>query len=292
MKSPALYPVGKSLIICLALLASSMTLSWAQILSGSLTNGLIAHYKFDSNLIDSSSQGNALIDSSAAFSNGWASYGTDRFGATYAALDLTYAYTQLASERAVGLSGNVPVTLSAWIKPSTNTEGIWISGFGSLSNAMSAFALSLKNNTANGMRLFNYNPTGTGGVVSDQIVSSDLPTPLTGWNHVASVYSGSASNISLFLNGQLLASMSIRSASFSDQLSLSNTPIHVGVQPGQDISGNMKGMMDDVMIYNRALSTNEVSQLYASQSVPEPSTYALLFLGGAASLWVFKRRKS
>ena len=36
-----------------------------------------------------------------------------------------------------------------------------------------------------------------------------------------------------------------------------------------------RGAMDDVRIYNRALPATEVQQLYAYESVPEPSTLAL-----------------
>lgn len=49
------------------------------------------------------------------------------------------------------------------------------------------------------------------------------------------------------------------------------------------------GKIDDIRLYNRAISAAEVSEIH---SIPEPSTYALLFLGGAASLWALKRRKS
>jgi hypothetical protein len=49
------------------------------------------------------------------------------------------------------------------------------------------------------------------------------------------------------------------------------------------------GNIDDIRLYNRAISAAEVSEIY---NVPEPSTYALLLLSGAASLWALKRRNS
>jgi hypothetical protein len=48
---------------------------------------------------------------------------------------------------------------------------------------------------------------------------------------------------------------------------------------------------DDMRIYNRALSSAEVTTLYATESVPEPS--ALSFLAtGLSGLAMLRRRRS
>ncbi len=52
---------------------------------------------------------------------------------------------------------------------------------------------------------------------------------------------------------------------------------------------NFNGLMSDLTIYDVTLQPDEINTLY---TVPEPSTYALLLLSGAASLWALKRRKS
>lgn len=278
--------------LVLVIAAATSVQIHAQVLTGNLTNGLIGLYKFDSSLSDSSSQGNNLTDTTSAFSQGWASYGTDRLGALNSALSITYAYTQLTSQSSLGLSGNQNVSLGLWIKPEQPVEGIWLAGFGSLSTPMGAFAFSLKDVAATGVRLFNYSPSGTGGFNSAQTVSSGSVGPLAGWNHIMAVYSGDASNVSLYLNGQLLPSSFGSSPPSADTLNLSDSPLYVGVQPGQDISGNMKGMVDELVVYNRALSSNEVTQVYLVQSVPEPSTYVLVLLGGAIFAFTLMRRKT
>ena len=58
-----------------------------------------------------------------------------------------------------------------------------------------------------------------------------------------------------------------------------------GVYTGTDW---YSGTIDDIRLYNRAISAAEVSEIY---NAPEPSTYALLILGGAASLWALRRRQ-
>ena len=52
------------------------------------------------------------------------------------------------------------------------------------------------------------------------------------------------------------------------------------------------GAISDMKFYDQALTANEVETLYNAEAVPEPSTYALLLLSGAASLWALKHRKS
>jgi hypothetical protein len=60
------------------------------------------------------------------------------------------------------------------------------------------------------------------------------------------------------------------------------------------MDGGQGDFIDDVYIYNKALSSEEVTALYQAQSVavPEPSTFLTgMLLVGAASLWALKRRK-
>lgn len=59
---------------------------------------------------------------------------------------------------------------------------------------------------------------------------------------------------------------------------------------GSGKSARMTVEWDDMRIYNRALSSTEVSQIYAIESVPEPSSLSLLLAGGLIAL--ARRRKS
>lgn len=57
---------------------------------------------------------------------------------------------------------------------------------------------------------------------------------------------------------------------------------------GGGMSARMDVEWDDMRIYDRALSSTEVAQIYAIESIPEPSSLSLLALGG---LVVALRRK-
>ena len=86
------------------------------------------------------------------------------------------------------------------------------------------------------------------------------------WYHLTYVYNGS--QFLAYINADYTGSIS-----------------DVGYSPGGTVqiasdntsSRTFKGMMDDFRIYNRALSVEEIDQLY---NIPEPATLSLFVLGG------------
>jgi hypothetical protein len=74
-------------------------------------------------------------------------------------------------------------------------------------------------------------------------------------------------------------------------LNISDSPLFVNGDFQGEYGYGINGTISDLRIYNRALSSNEVSQLYALQSVPEPSTYALFGIGAVGMLLVMRRKR-
>jgi hypothetical protein len=110
------------------------------------------------------------------------------------------------------------------------------------------------------------------------------------WNHVAVSYDGQT--FRAFINGLVLSNSggNVTLDSGSSYVSQRQTGIggfSDGATGGYDPAPN--GYIADVRIYDAALSTSNIEQI---ATVPEPSTYALLLLSGAASLYALKRRKS
>jgi hypothetical protein len=70
------------------------------------------------------------------------------------------------------------------------------------------------------------------------------------------------------------------------------SPYYIG---GKDADYNpgtgFLGDIQKVSIWNTALSSSQVSQLYTLQSAPEPSTYALFGIGAIGMLMVMRRKK-
>lgn len=145
----------------------------------------------------------------------------------------------------------IQMSASAWVNPSapTNNWGVilnrWISG------ALS-YHLSMGDGTTNN-KLTIYIDTVTGGPKS---LSMPGTLSLGTWHHVAFTYDGS--NLNLYVDGALSAT-----TTHTGNIRGTVVDTKVGAQ-----SGNLyhyKGIMDNVRIYDRALSGSEIANLNASE---------------------------
>jgi hypothetical protein len=104
MKGPYFRVLSASNSILLLLALAFGGLSQIQAQDWNPSNGLVAYYPLDGNLNDYSGNSNNGI-------NGGATFTTDRFGNSNAALAVTTT-TGFISENNVGITGNSPRTLS------------------------------------------------------------------------------------------------------------------------------------------------------------------------------------
>ena len=118
---------------------------------------------------------------------------------------------------------------------------------------------------------------------NDNIVLTS-PNAIQGssWYHLAVTLDGST--MAFYLNG-----LFVTSAAYTDDNTESSNPVYIGNEGFDWRDGYFIGSISDVGVWNRALTAQEVNEVFI---VPEPSTYALLLLGGAAPLWALRRRKS
>jgi len=101
------------------------------------------------------------------------------------------------------------------------------------------------------------------GIGSDRyMVTSPDVVSLNTWQHVAATYDGSA--LRLYINGEEVASESV-----SGVIADTDNPLYIG--NSQFFDRVLDGKLDDVKVYNRALSATEVSGLYNvdPQDIPE-----------------------
>jgi hypothetical protein len=85
--------------------------------------------------------------------------------------------------------------------------------------------------------------------------SGDLP--LHTWYHVAATYDGTA--MRLYLNG-----VEVGMVDKSGALDVNSAvPVNIGRNP--DGSNHMHGSLDDVRIYNRALTASEIGMVMSAQ---------------------------
>ncbi len=86
-----------------------------------------------------------------------------------------------------------------------------------------------------------------------------------GWHHFATVIDSDHSSMKVYVNGIEKASGTYSYSGIRD----TSSPLMIGNNPSWNSSFN--GLMDEVAIYNRALSDQEVQEHYLNYSIPTPT---------------------
>ncbi len=120
-------------------------------------------------------------------------------------------------------------------------------------NPWEIYSIDFKGNSP-GYPCFLISNASAGG--QDAICDSESPIPLNEWHHLAAVYN--QGEMSLFVDGNLKASKTTQV-----QIGENDMPLTIG-------AGNTgyytNGMIDEVMIFNKALTETEITEIYESQN--------------------------
>lgn len=226
----------------------------------SITAGLVAAYEFSGSADDVSGNENHGVVHGAIPA-------TDRFNA----IDSAYEFdggSSVISAGSVISPDQSAFSVSAWFYRTTSLPNSYTSNIvnqADINGDGAGFSLMLKETTGGNSRvrfLWNDQSGGRSDVSTDDIQYLQ-------WNHVVGVYDGVTQAI--YLNGSLLNSISNQGA-----ITFPSNPFRIGHEDRPEVAG-FAGRIDDVYIYDRALSASEVQTLYST--VPEPSTALLLGLG-------------
>ncbi len=175
-------------------------------------------------------------------------------------------------------TGNSPMTWSAWFKREVSDAGgvQYIATFGVPQCCGIFFGIG----TRNGDQVF-MTQWGAGSDTYGPVVS------LGDWHHVVAVYNGSQNN-TIYLNGEMVAEHVLPEAMKVVGTNAGAIGSNPGINPGPhvDLHGHepgdpgefFEGLIDDVGLYNRALSADEVVQNFAATVAVEP-------VGKLASTW-------
>jgi hypothetical protein len=205
------------------------------------TTGLVAYYKLDKDGTDSSgNQNNGTVVGNPP----WVAGKVD--GAVQ--LDGRHDYIDCGNGPTLNLTG--PMTIAAWVHP-TGTGSSTLPRIVDKSNgtggADPGFKLYLR--SANDYIL----TLSAGGVFPNSTLAVTLDT----WNHVAWAVTGTEWRLSV--NGTL------EQFSQTELPSISTNPLYIGNSPAGD--RHFEGLMDEVRIYNRALTPAELAWL-AGRTAP------------------------
>lgn len=223
-----------------------------------LAQGLVGYWKMDEaswngttgEVIDASGDGNNGTSANGA-TTGAGKYGN---GGGFDGID---DFVNVGTGSDLNISSN-SITVSAWVKANSigsNSVGIVSKGKTGVT-PQQGYALGTLS-TGTKMRFYPMGPQ------SDYVEATS--TISTGqWVHYLGTYDGS--NIKMYINGQLDAS-----APSSASMITSDGPLVIGRWYGNYDGYYFNGAIDEVRIYNRALSEGEVRSLY--DFAPGPVLY-------------------
>ncbi|GAW87850.1 hypothetical protein bplSymb_SCF21901P001 [Bathymodiolus platifrons methanotrophic gill symbiont] len=226
----------------------------------SLTDGLVAYYKFENDASDSSGNGND---------------GTEHGGITYTTgvqgqavkFDGVDDYIYVNHDESLNVSGDF--SISFWLYRATNNgiQDILVKGRDCLNHYM--FNASGSNAGSRG-QAFN---VGNGSWWCDG-VSASTSFPINEWHHVTGIIDNTNGVIKYYLDGELESENSISPYTTTNSYPLimgrhfTSSDGRLGIYKYQ-----FKGMLDEVRIYERALSEAEIQKLYNSNISVSPSIY-------------------
>jgi hypothetical protein len=235
------------IIIAIIVLGVGVAAGASLLISGSggteevnLQKGLVGHWDFNGNAKDSTPNANDGTVTGTTLT-------TDRKGAVNKAYSFNGAnndYIDAGNGASLRITG--PITVEAWVKATTLTSGDriveraqWSTRRGYYLAATSATAVKFT---------VHYNDAA--------YVSPTYTLPIGQWVHLVGIYDGSM--VRIYANGVEQGTGVAGPSSIDD--TATTKKLFIGSNNGSDSYWN--GLIDDVRIYNRALSQTEITALY------------------------------
>src|SRR3989339_2064659 len=212
----------------------------------SLNQGLVAHYPFNGNANDESGNGNNGTVNGATLT-------TDRFGNVNSAYSFDGVDDYIRCING-GPTGNPTVTATFWIKTNTTTSG-HIIGYGNDGIGGNDFRIIINAHCGPNSIAFDTYYDNIGFTTNHSNT----------WDFYTVVYDGLIGNntsvAKIYKNGVLLENVCFTFSGYSTNIS-PVIPITFGRYHGTVETGYFNGLIDDIRIYNRALTEAEIQALY------------------------------
>ena len=215
--------------------------------ASNVSTGLVAQYDFTGNANDLSGNGNNGLVNGATLTS-------DRFGNTNSAYSFngTNNYINVLNNTSLNFSNNISLSISTWIKLSgsnANYSGIVTKMDGS----GNGYQFIVGNNTVLNKLATEFGQGPTGLVFAGNQNLND-----GNWHHVMYIVDRPNNKISFYVDNNLDAQVTTTTVSAAN---IDNTVnLKIGVE--RTMAYYFKGAMDDIRIYNKALSTCDIDSLF------------------------------
>lgn len=233
---------------------------------------LVSHWSFDT------ANGSVVADSQGNFNgtlSGSTPYVAGLFGQALSFDRTQNSLVTISSDNTLNWSG-AEFSFSLWIKTSTTEQ---------LTFFFSKHDSGSSNGYAGALNQHNSGTFGAANAASFYVSGSDQTTSAVinddTWHHLAFVYAAGISQ-SIYVDGVSLVSTPTPAA-----ITGNSVPLLLGGMWFGGATSTYTGLLDEVRLYNHALSAGEVTALATPAPIPEPSCFAALAglttLGLAAS---------
>ena len=236
--------------------------------------GLVAFYPFSGSF-----ENTAGTEIDPAENHG-ATFATDRFGNenSSAYFDGNEAYLEIPDNDAFSIPTTGALTISVWVSPEVlnfpNAEaGGYVHWMGKGVPHQHEWAFRMYNkdlsqgqeNRPNRMSAYAFNlegGLGSGSYVSELVQENE-------WIHFVARYDVETNKITLFKNGVLKDQDDLYESTYKVQVQNGTAPLRLGTRSQWSY---FQGRIDDLRIYNRALSENEILELFNETDAKESNT--------------------
>jgi len=198
------------------------------------TSGLVGYWNFDGNANDFSGNGNnGTVNGTASWVNGKINQAISLNGSSYISVPNVKILNPGSSLQSV----------SAWVKQTSDGSILWKG-----SSSSDTYELAVKG----GKATFTIN---AGGATVNATAVSSASINDGNWHLITGVRS-STKTADIYVDGVLSGTMTYAGSGASID---TTTPLTIGSRNGSNF---LSGLIDDVRIYNRALSPSEVMDIY------------------------------
>ncbi|CAK0748661.1 exported hypothetical protein [Gammaproteobacteria bacterium] len=205
-----------------------------QITMANLTDGLMAYYPFNGNANDESGNDNNGTVHGATLT-------TDRFGNTDSAYSFngTSDLIYVNNSNTININGCIGLSIAAWVK--ANNDGGIVNKWGPGGAEDDQYILGI----SSGKIFFG---------LSDEPTFIDSAISTNKWYFIVGRYDYTTGYIALYINGNKYTDKQLSFCIWNTSQSL-----FIGKN---ESSQYFNGIIDDIRIYNRALSESEIQELY------------------------------
>ncbi|MBI5360467.1 MAG: DUF2341 domain-containing protein [Planctomycetes bacterium] len=158
--------------------------------------------------------------------------------------DGTDDYVSIADNASLNVSN---ISVEAWIKTPNQTVYKFIVQKYNVSSPNQGFALAMNVTTSNQLGMW----VGGGAWTYGNFTWDGA------WHHIVGIYNGTT--VYLYVDGNLIGTPQALTGNMSYAV-----PLYIGTYAGTTGTYNFSGLIDEVRIYNRALSASEITARYAA----------------------------